>query len=50
MITIGYGDIAPVNLIEKIYVILMSFLASGLFAFSINTVGSIFGEIEAKEA
>lgn len=50
MITIGFGDIVPVNKTEKVYVILMSFLASGIFAYAVNTVGSIFSQIETKEA
>lgn len=43
MITIGFGDIVPINMNEKLYVILMSFIASGIFAYAVNTVGSIFG-------
>ncbi len=50
MITIGFGDITPISNLEKIYVIFMSFIASGLFAYAINTIGSIFSDIEAKNA
>ena len=50
MITIGFGDITPISNVEKIYVILMSFIASGLFAYAVNTIGSIFSDIEEKNA
>lgn len=42
MITVGYGDITPVSLEEKIYVILMTLISCGQFAYSINTIGTIF--------
>ena len=42
MITVGYGDITPISLPEKIYCIFMTILASGVFAYTVNTVGSIF--------
>ena len=48
MITIGYGDITPANNFEKIYIIFISLLASGVFAYAVNTIGSIFKEIEEK--
>lgn len=39
MITVGYGDIIPVSKYEIIYVILMTLVSSGVFAYSVNTVG-----------
>lgn len=42
MSTIGYGDIVPVTATEKIYGIIISFLACGVFAFAINMIGTIF--------
>jgi hypothetical protein len=36
MITVGYGDIHPVNIYEKIYSILMSLISCGVFAFAFN--------------
>lgn len=42
MITIGYGDIVPINFYEKIYVIGITFITCGTFAYCINTIGNIF--------
>lgn len=39
MSTIGYGDISPVSVLEKIYGIVISFLACGVFAFAVNMIG-----------
>lgn len=41
MLTIGYGDITPVTNVEKIYIILFAFIACGIFAYSINSIGII---------
>jgi hypothetical protein len=35
MTTIGYGDISPVSIYEKLFVIFISFIASGIFAYAI---------------
>lgn len=40
MSTIGYGDIVPYTIKEKIYGIIISFLACGVFAFAINMIGT----------
>ena len=42
MVTVGYGDISPWTPIEKLYGILMTLLSCGTFAFSLNTIGTIF--------
>lgn len=39
MLTIGYGDITPTNNMEKIYCIIMTLIACGIFGYSINTIG-----------
>lgn len=39
MTTIGYGDITPVNLTERLYCIIMTLLSSAIFAYSINSIG-----------
>ncbi|KAL4477441.1 hypothetical protein ABPG74_002591 [Tetrahymena malaccensis] len=49
MVTVGYGDIVPVTPAEKIYVIIMTLISAGVFAYSINTIGGIFGEIQKKK-
>ena len=41
MVTIGYGDIVPVTLLEKLYIILFTFVGCGVFGYAINTIGSI---------
>ena len=42
MITVGYGDIHPFTIFEKLYVILMTLISCGIFAYSVNTIGNIF--------
>jgi hypothetical protein len=42
MNTVGYGDITPVNQTEKIFCIIMTVIACAMFAFFVNTIGSIF--------
>lgn len=42
MCTIGYGDITPISAIEKIYVIIMTSVSCGIYAYAVNVVGSIF--------
>ena len=48
MITVGYGDISPINPSEKIYVIFMTLISCATFAYAINCIGSIFSEIAAN--
>jgi hypothetical protein len=42
MITVGYGDITPVSTWEKMFIIFMTLLGSLVFAYTVNTIGSIF--------
>ncbi len=42
MITVGYGDITPVTVSEKIYCIFITLISCGVFAYVVNTIGSIF--------
>ena len=42
MCTIGYGDITPISVSEKIYSIFMIQFSCGVFAYTVNTVGNIF--------
>ena len=50
MITVGYGDITPITNAEKIYVIFFTLISCGVFAYSVNTIGSIFREVALKSA
>jgi hypothetical protein len=36
MITVGYGDIYPVNVAEKIYIIFVTLFSCGVFAYCVN--------------
>jgi hypothetical protein len=35
MITIGYGDISPINTTERIFVMVVSLVACGVFAYAV---------------
>lgn len=50
MVTVGFGDIAPTNILEKIYVIFMTIVACGVFAYAVNTIGRIFSDMALKSA
>lgn len=50
MATVGYGDIAPTNSLEQLFCIFTVLSASGLFGYSINTIGSIFSELNKHES
>ena len=39
MVTVGYGDITPKNNLELIIANVTMFLACGVFAFSVNSIG-----------
>ena len=45
MITVGYGDIVPVNNIERIFVIIITLISCGVFAYSVNSIGTIVASI-----
>lgn len=42
MITVGFGDIFPVNIYEKIYVIGMTLVSCALFAYCVNAISALF--------
>ncbi|KAL4492465.1 hypothetical protein ABPG72_005600 [Tetrahymena utriculariae] len=48
MITVGYGDITPISIYEKAYVIGMALISCGVFAYSVNMVGNIFSKLREK--
>lgn len=39
MTTIGYGDITPVNLTERLFCIIMTLISTATFAYSVNSIG-----------
>ncbi|KAL4480490.1 hypothetical protein ABPG72_022245 [Tetrahymena utriculariae] len=51
MVTVGYGDITPISLQEKIFVIFMVAYSCGVFGYIVSSIGNIFTEraqIQAK--
>lgn len=41
MVTVGYGDITAANQYEMVFVNCMMLLSSGMFGYSINSIGMI---------
>jgi hypothetical protein len=48
MITIGYGDISPINTTERIFVMVVSLVACGVFAYAVNFIGTVIGDMSKK--
>ncbi|EAR98954.3 cation channel family protein (macronuclear) [Tetrahymena thermophila SB210] len=44
MVTVGYGDITPISLQEKIFVIFMVAYSCGVFGYIVSSIGNIFTE------
>ncbi|KAL4480489.1 hypothetical protein ABPG72_022244 [Tetrahymena utriculariae] len=44
MVTVGYGDITPISLIEKVFVIFMVVYSCGVFGYVVSSIGNIFTE------
>ncbi len=42
MSTVGYGDVKPNTVAEKVYVSFMTLMSSCIFAYIVNTIGGIF--------
>lgn len=42
MITVGYGDILPVNEFEMMVCVITMMIACGVFGYSLNEIGAIF--------
>lgn len=52
MITVGYGDLIPVNEVEKTICIIVMIFSCGIFAYSMSTIGTIiqsFNEDQVKK-
>ncbi|KRX08536.1 Cyclic nucleotide-binding protein [Pseudocohnilembus persalinus] len=48
-VTVGYGDIHPVSQQEKLFVIVFTLISCGQFAYTVNTIGTIFLKQQQKE-
>jgi hypothetical protein len=46
MITVGYGDVVPLTVPEKLYTIFCMLIACGVFGYTMNRVGTIFQSFE----
>lgn len=42
MVTVGFGDIKPTTDVEKVYVTLVALISSLIFAYTVNTIGTVF--------
>lgn len=49
MVTVGYGDITPQNVKERLFTIGLIVIACGMFAYSVNEVGNIVKEMYRDE-
>ena len=50
MNTVGYGDITPMNTKEKLFSIVFTYIACGVFAYTLNSIGFIVKEIAKRES
>jgi hypothetical protein len=48
MITLGYGDIAPITIAEKIFLIFIALMACGVYAYTVGALGAIFQELNSN--
>ncbi|EGR33586.1 hypothetical protein IMG5_048560 [Ichthyophthirius multifiliis] len=49
MVTVGYGDITPLNVYEKQLSILTILIACGIFAFSVSSINNIMSSINEEK-
>jgi len=45
MITVGYGDIVPTNTVERGFAVIMTLIACGVFAYTVNSIGTIISNL-----
>jgi hypothetical protein len=51
MAAVGYGDILPITRSEMLYAMIAMIISSGIFAYTVNSIGSIvssFNELSAQ--
>jgi len=41
MLTVGFGDVIPKNEVEMIFVIIVTIISCGIFAYCLQTISSI---------
>jgi len=49
MTSVGYGDITPNNYYEALFCVVTMFIASIIFAYSLNTIGLILEDMNRHE-
>jgi hypothetical protein len=49
MITVGYGDIKPINTFERLFSIGLTLISCGMFAYAINRIANIFEEMRQRD-
>ena len=47
--TVGYGDIVPITVNEKLYTIIVMIISCGIFAYTIGSIGSLISKQNAIE-
>lgn len=47
--TVGYGDITPVTLNEKLFAMMTMIMSSGVFAYTVGSIGSLISKQNAME-
>ena len=47
--TVGYGDVVPVTNPEKIFVTIITFVVTGVFAYVISGIGSIVQKLQEAD-
>lgn len=50
MITVGYGDITPISITERILGIVVMIVASGVFAFTMNSINVLLVQMNQQKA
>ena len=48
MNTVGYGDLTPQNPLEKLFAIIFIYIACGVFAYSLNSIGTIVNDLTKR--
>ena len=49
MVTVGYGDVVPVCIPERIFTLVAMIISSVFFGYSLNTVGEIIREMSYEK-